>query len=147
MFDWKKFLLFHDLPSTWVEGEPQDIYCEEVPFDGTDNFETDDKNHCIPFNEFYYVSQDCFKEMVDVDRCQLQDIRDWEKYSSSSKHWWNYKKERLTSLRFYSVAVKRFEPSKNIHSMLYTKLSTPGMSHGILHEAEALRKYVKSLTA
>ena len=35
-------LLCHDLPSTCVEGEPQDIYCEEVPFDGTDNFETTD---------------------------------------------------------------------------------------------------------
>ena len=31
--------------------------------------------------------------------------------------------------------------------MLYTKLSTPGMCHGISHETEALKKYVESLTA
>ena len=34
------FLLCHNLPSICVEGEPRDIYCEEVSFDGTDNFET-----------------------------------------------------------------------------------------------------------
>ena len=65
------FLLCHDLPSTCVEGEPQDIYCEEVPFDGTDNFETTDDIQestltCIPFNEFYDISQACFQEMVDI---------------------------------------------------------------------------------
>ena len=53
----------------YLLGEPQGIYCEEVPFDGTDNFETTDdiqESTCIPFNDFYDIYQDCFKEMVDI---------------------------------------------------------------------------------
>ena len=45
----------------------------------------------------------------------------------SSEHWWNYRKERLTASKFYSAAVNTVEPNKKINSMLYTKLSTPGI--------------------
>ena len=153
------FLLCHDLPSTCVEGEPQDIYCEEVPFDGTDNFETTDDIQessltCIPFNEFYDISQACFKEMVDIyvdsmsiTFAEISEIEKNTRGQMSSEHWWNYRKERLTASKFYSAAVNTVEPSKKINSMLYTKLSTPGMCHGISHETEALNKYVESLTA
>ena len=101
----------------------QDIYCEEVPFDGTDNFETDDIQEpsltCIQFNEFYDISQACFKEMVDiyVDSMSITfaEISEVEKNTRgqiSSEHWWNYGKERLTASKFYSAEVNTVEPSK-----------------------------------
>ena len=152
------FLLCHDLPFTYVEGEPQYIYCEELPFDGTDNFETDDIQEpsltCIPFNEFYDISQACFKGMVDiyVDSMSItfagiSEIEKNTRGQMSSESWWNYRKERLTASKFYSAGVNIVERSKKINSMLYIKLRTPGMCHGISHETEALNKYVKSLTA
>ena len=102
------FLLCHNLPSICVEGEPQDIYCEEVSFDGTDNFETDDMQESslssIPFNEFYDISQACFKEMVDIyvdsmsiTFAKISEIEKNTRGQMSSEHWWSHRKERLTA--------------------------------------------------
>ena len=82
-------------------------------------------------NEFYIISQDTFKDMVDkyVVNISLTDeeIRHIE-YSTrdqqSSNLWWEYRKEKLTASNFYIAAVNKVEPSKKIKSLFFSSVKT-----------------------
>ena len=107
----------------------------------------------MPFNEFYDISQDSFKGMVDkyVVNISLTDeeIKRTE-YSArgqqSSKLWWEYRKEKFTASNFYISAVTKVEPNKKIKSLIYSSVKISSIKHDIANEMVALSEYVTLLT-
>ena len=92
------------------------------------NHDTDFKietvdNFLLPFNEFYDISQDSFKDVVDkyVVNISLTDkvikhIEYFTRAQQPSYLSWEYRKEKLTASNFYIAAVNKVEPSKKIKS-------------------------------
>ena len=156
------FFLFHDIESKCSKNsEKKEVKCEVVEFDHV--YETNDDadfksetvdNFSLPLNEFYIISQDTFKDMVDkyVVNISLTDeeIRHIE-YSTrdqqSSNLWWEYRKEKLTASNFYIAAVNKVEPSKKIKSLFFSSVKTSSRKHGIANESVALTEYVTLLTS
>ena len=107
----------------------------------------------MPFNEFYDISQDSFKGMVDkyVVNISLTDeeikrIEYSARGQQSSKLWWEYRKEKLTASNFYISAVTKVEPNKKIKSLIYSSVKISSMKHDIANEMVALSEYVTLLT-
>ena len=107
----------------------------------------------MPFNEFYDISQDSFKGMVDkyVVNISLTDeeikrIEYSTRGQQSSKLWWEYRKEKLTASNFYISSVTKVEPNKKIKSLIYSSVKISSMKHDIANEMVALSEYVTLLT-
>ena len=107
----------------------------------------------MPFNEFYDISQDFFKGMVDkyVVNISLTDeeikrIEYSARGQQSSKLWWEYREEKLTASNFYISAVTKVEPNKKIKSLIYSSVKISSMKHDIANEMVALSEYVTLLT-
>ena len=128
------FFLFHDIESKCPKNsEEEEIECEVVEFDHETNVyetnhDTDFKietvdNFLLPFNEFYDISQDSFKDVVDkyVVNISLTDkvikhIEYFTRAQQPSYLSWEYRKEKLTASNFYIAAVNKVEPIKKIKS-------------------------------
>ena len=107
----------------------------------------------MPFNEFYDISQDSFKGMVDkyVVNISLTDeeikrIEYSARGQQSSKLRWEYREEKLTASNFYISAVTKVEPNKKIKSLIYSSVKISSMKHDIANEMVALSEYVTLLT-
>ena len=83
----------------------------------------------IPFNEFYDISQACFKEMVDIyvdsmsiTFAKISEIEKNTRGQMSSEHGWSHRKERLTASKFYSAAVNTKQKNSIyvVHKIKYT---------------------------
>ena len=159
------FFLFHDIESKCPKNsEEEEIECEVVEFDHETNVyetnhDTDFKietvdNFLLPFNEFYDISQDSFKDVVDkyVVNISLTDkvikhIEYFTRAQQPSYLSWEYRKEKLTASNFYIAAVNKVEPSKKIKSWFYSSFKTSSMKRGIANESVALTEYVTLLTS
>ena len=109
-------------------------------------------NFLLLFNEFYDVSQDSFKGMV--DKCIVNiSLTDEEikyiEYSTrgqqSSSLWWEYRKEKLTTSNIYIAAINKVKPGKKIKSLFYSSAETSSMKHAIASERIALTEQVTLL--
>ena len=140
--------------------EKEEIECEVVELDHVyeKNDDTDFKietvdNFPLSFNEFYDISQDSFKDMVDkyvvnisITDEEIKHIECSTRGQQSSNLWWVYRKEKLTASNFYIAAVNKVEPSTKIKSLFYSSVKTSSMKHSIANESVALTKYVTLLT-
>ena len=159
-FHW--IFLFHDIEFKCSKNsEKEEIECGVTEFDHVyeANDDTDFKietvdNFPLPFNEFYDISQDSFKDMV--DKCvvnisltdeEIKHIEYSTRGQQSSNLWWEYRKEKLTASNFYIAAVNKVEPSKKIKSLFYSSVKTSSMKHGAANEIVALTEYVTLLTS
>ena len=116
------FFLCHDITSKCIQGEPQTITCEEITWSEMDDVSEIDINEnekSLSFNEFFDISSNLFKEIVDfyvdsqtVSNSEVSEIEKCTRGQTSSQHWWDHRKERLTASKFYTVAVNTVEPSK-----------------------------------
>ena len=101
------------------------------------------------FNEYYDISQDSFKVMVDkyVANISLSDYDikhiEYPTRGQQSSHLWKeYRQEKLAASNFYIAAVNKVEASKRIKSLFYSSVKTSSMKHGDANESLALTRYV-----
>ena len=106
------------------------------------------------FNEYYDISQDSFKVMVDkyVANISLSDYDikhiEYPTRGQQSSHLWKeYRQEKLAASNFYIAAVNKVEASKRIKSLFYSSVKTSSMNYSIANENVALTEYVTLLTS
>ena len=106
------------------------IWCEVVEFDhGNEAIDNTDfqietaVNFPMLFNEFYDISQDSFKDMVDIN--WLRNQTSWIFYPGSTifkSLWWEYRKEKLTASNFRIAVINKVEPNKKLNSLFYSSV-------------------------
>ena len=157
------FLLCHDLKSTNVKGDLQNIETEiiDTPMPTENITEKSssviycsiNSNNSSPFNDLYDISNKNFKNMMliytknnPISTEKILQIERETRGQSSSEKWWEYRKNLLTASNFYSAAVSKFEPSNKIKNMYYSQFSTNSTKHGQENEKNALQMYINFLT-
>ena len=121
--------------------------------DDVSEIDINENEKSLSFNEFYDISSNLFKEMVDfyvdsqtVSNSEVSEIEKCTRGQASSQHWWDHRKERLTASKFYTAAVNTVESSKRINSILYSRLNLSSTRHGIQYENEALKNILEILS-
>ena len=151
------FFSFHDAPTELTVDEEM-IYHEVVPFldspFGKSNVQLKqlfnvqpNVQDSIPFNDFYDISCQNFKEMMDI-YCQNnsslseEEILSIERMTigqSLSQNWIEERMYRITASRFYSATVNSVEPSSKLKTFFYSSFSSPALEHGKKSESKNLK--------
>ena len=83
----------------------------------------------MPFNKFYNISQDGFKDMVDkyvvnisLTNEEIKHIEYSTRGQQFSNLWGQCRKEKLTASNFYIAAVNKVEPSKKKQTLCLISL-------------------------
>eukprot|EP00795_Rhopilema_esculentum_P003488 gene3488-1870_t len=158
------FFSFHDAPTELTVDEEM-IYHEVVPsldspfgksnvqlkqlFDVQSNAQ-DSK----PFNDFYDISCQNFKEMMDI-YCENNSLLSEEEIltiermtigQSLSQNWIEQRMYRITASRFYSASVNSVEPSSKLQTFFYSSFSSPALEHGKKSESFARSLYLQTMS-
>ena len=135
-------------------GVEQDILCEKINEFQIEEDVTDTNIHELAFNEFYDISCDSFKDMIDIKVKsmsitfdEIYAVEELTRGQSLLPEWWEIRKECFTASNFYLAAVNKVEPSNKLKFILYSSFSNASTLHGNQNESIALQKYVQFLTS
>ncbi|XP_019628688.1 PREDICTED: uncharacterized protein LOC109473252 [Branchiostoma belcheri] len=107
-----------------------------------------------PFSDTYDIASEQFQQMIhhrmtsmNISEEQRNTIEQKTRGQSTSSTWMESRKEKLTASNFGPAITCRVEPSKKLHSMLYSNFTTAATAFGNKNEEVAVEKYVKTKRA
>ncbi|KAI8518903.1 hypothetical protein Bbelb_021600 [Branchiostoma belcheri] len=107
-----------------------------------------------PFSDTYDIASEQFQQMIhhrmtsmNISEEQRNTIEQKTRGQSTSSTWMETRKEKLTASNFGPAITCRVEPSKKVHSMLYSNFTTAATAFGNKNEEVAVEKYVKTKRA